>query len=232
MEKLSNTINPFALGDVESMRGMMINLSSNDFQNHSLFLGTTGKGKSILSEGIKRKARKEGVMLVDTKMYREGKGLKPYEHEYARRLSLGIMGALPRELRGKKATFIIDQSSPRRKGSPKTRQQKRERILQQKVKTKSAILNRALIQDACDELSCTGVYLNHPQIIELMEKYYIDEKIEEYDEVETTIREDLSSALSDHLIGEHWPSYGDDKDIDDFYHRIKVAAYKMGYKCS
>ncbi len=41
-----------------------------------------------------------GDLLVDTEMYREGRGLKPYEHEYARRLVLGLSGPLPRELRG------------------------------------------------------------------------------------------------------------------------------------
>ncbi|HGE2814489.1 TPA: hypothetical protein ACGJY9_005103, partial [Salmonella enterica subsp. enterica serovar Dublin] len=49
-----------------------------------------------MSEQVRKNARLRGDLLVDTEMYREGRGLKPYEHEYARRLVLGLSGPLPR----------------------------------------------------------------------------------------------------------------------------------------
>ncbi len=62
----------------------------NKVESHSLVMGASGKGKSVLSEQVRKNARLRGDLLVDTEMYREGRGLKPYEHEYARRLVLGL----------------------------------------------------------------------------------------------------------------------------------------------
>lgn len=86
----------------------------NKVESHSLVMGASGKGKSVLSEQVRKNARLRGDLLVDTEMYREGRGLKPYEHEYARRLVLGLSGPLPRELRGKPVTVISDVSRPKR----------------------------------------------------------------------------------------------------------------------
>ncbi len=81
---------------------------------HSFVMGASGKGKSVFSEQVRKNARLRGDLLVDTDMLREGRGLRPYEHEYARRLVLGLSGPLPRELRGKPVTLISDVSRPKK----------------------------------------------------------------------------------------------------------------------
>ncbi|QCV37138.1 hypothetical protein FE172_26620 (plasmid) [Escherichia coli] len=52
----------------------------NKVESHSLVMGASGKGKSVLSEQVRKNARLRGDLLVDTEMYREGRGLKPYGH--------------------------------------------------------------------------------------------------------------------------------------------------------
>ncbi|WP_387691611.1 phage head-tail adapter protein [Photorhabdus sp. RM71S] len=140
-------------------------------------MGTSGKGKSVLSEQVRENARQRGHLLVDTEMYREGRGLKPYEHEYARRLVLGLDGLLPRELRGKPVTIISDISRPKKvKRQPKD-----------VVKTANgATFERKLVAEARDQLEMqTGIWLKQPQLIELMEESGIDETLAEFGEAET-----------------------------------------------
>ena len=67
---------------------------------HTVITGTSGKGKSILTERAKRAARAAGRLFVDVKAYRDekGSGLGPYEYEIAKRYSEGVAGLLPRDL--------------------------------------------------------------------------------------------------------------------------------------
>lgn len=46
----------------------------NKVESHSLVMGASGKGKSVLSEQVRKNARLRGDLLVDTEMYREGRG--------------------------------------------------------------------------------------------------------------------------------------------------------------
>lgn len=72
----------------------------------TIYGGFVRRGKSILPDLIRKQAKAEGRLLVDLDLYYKGRGLKPYEHEYARRFAEHIQGPLPRELRGKKITVI------------------------------------------------------------------------------------------------------------------------------
>lgn len=201
--------------------------TNNDEQYHSFVMGTSGKGKSVMSERARARARLEGHLLVDTEMFREGKGLKPYEYEYARRLVHGLDGQLPREMRGKAVTIISDVSRPRkRKWKPK-----------HLVTTANGItLDRNLVRDACDQLEAqSGIRLNQPQLIELMEGSGIDGTLAEYGEAETQIRERLADALSMKLIGRSWPSCGAlynsaEKADTGFAEALDEAARAAGYK--
>ena len=201
--------------------------TNNNEQYHSLVVGTSGKGKSVMSERARTRARLEGHLLVDTEMFRDGKGLKPYEYEYARRLVHGLDGRLPRELRNKPVTIISDISRPRkRKWEPK-----------HLVTTVNGItLDRKLIRDACVQLEAlSGIWLNQPQIIKLMEGAGIDETLAEYGETETQIREMLAEALSMELIGRSWPNCGSlynsaEKADTGFAEALDKAAEAAGYQ--
>ncbi|ELF3151664.1 phage head-tail adapter protein [Vibrio cholerae] len=198
----------------------------NNAGDHSFFMGTSGKGKSVFSEQARKNARQRGDLLVDTEMFREGRGLKPYEHEYARRLVLGLSGPLPRELRGKPVTVISDVSRPKKvKRQPK-----------HIVKTvNGVILERQLVADAREQLEMqTGVRLKQPQLIELMEESGIDETLAEFGEAETQIREMLADALAMKLVGRSWPTCGAlynaaDKSDVSFAAELDVAAKEAGY---
>lgn len=195
-------------------------------ESHSLVVGVTGKGKSVLSEQVRKNARQRAYLLVDTKMFREGRGLKPYEHEYARRLVLGLSGPLPRELRGKPVTVISDVSRPKKvKRQPK-----------QFVKTVNGVtLERQLVAHAREQLVMqTGVWLKQPQLIKLMEESGIDETLAEFGEAETQIRELLADALAMKLVGRSWPKCGAlynaaDKSNVSFSAELDVAAKEAGY---
>ncbi|APG80523.1 phage head-tail adapter protein [Citrobacter freundii] len=198
----------------------------NKVESHSLVMGASGKGKSVLSEQVRKNARLRGDLLVDTEMYREGRGLKPYEHEYARRLVLGLSGPLPRELRGKPVTVISDVSRPKKvKRQPK-----------QFVKTVNGVtLERQLVADARDQLEMqTGVWLKQPQLIELMEEAGIDETLADFGEAETQIREMLADALAMKLVGRSWPKCGAlynaaEKSDVNFSSELDAAAKEAGY---
>lgn len=196
-------------------------------ENHSLIMGKTGKGKSVFTERARLEARAKGHLLVDTEMFREGKGLKPYEFEYAGRVTHGLTGRLPRPLRGKPVTLISDVSrTKKRKWKPK----------HLVTTTNGIILDRELVRDASDQLqSLSGIRLNQPQLIKLMEESGIDETLAEYGEAETQIRESLADALSMKLIGRSWPSYGSlhnssSKAATGFAEAINVAAKASGYE--
>jgi hypothetical protein len=198
----------------------------NKVESHSIVMGTSGKGKSVLSEQVRKNVRLRGEMLVDTEMYREGRGLKPYEHEYARRLVLGLSGLLPRELRGKPMTVISDVSMPKKvKRQPK-------HVIQTK---NGVILERQLVADAREQLEMqTGVWLKQPQLIELMEESGIDETLAEFGEAETQIREMLADALAMKLVGCSWPKCGAlynaaEKSDVNFIYELDVAAKEAGY---
>lgn len=186
---------------------------------HTLIIGKSGKGKSIFTELARQEAKAKGHLLVDTALFREGKGLKPYEHEYARRVIHGLIGRLPRALRGKPVTLISDVSRPKkRKWKPK----------HMVTTTNGIILDRELVRDASDQLqSLSGIRLNQPQLIKLMEESGIDETLADYGVAETQILESLADALSMTLIGRSWPSY---KADSGFVEALNVAAKAAGYE--
>jgi hypothetical protein len=97
-------------------------------------------------------------------------------------------------------------------------------------------LDRRLIRDACIQLeSLSGIWLNQPQIIKLMEGAGIDETLAEYGEAETQIREMLAEALSMELIGRSWPTCGSlynsaEKADTGFAEALDKAAEAAGYQ--
>lgn len=75
--------------------------------------GSSGKGKSVIGEmadGMRKKYRAKGGLVVDVKAFRErnGSGLKPYEYELSRRSALGLFGELPRGACRSKSLLITD----------------------------------------------------------------------------------------------------------------------------
>lgn len=200
--------------------------SGND---HTFIMGSSGKGKSVVSELARENARTQRHLLVDTEMFCKGSGLKPYECEYARRLVHGLDGRLPRELRGKPATIIS--------GGVRANRRKKKSKPKHLVTTKNGFtLDRELVRDACDQLeSQSGIRLNQPQLIALMEEHDIDETLAEYGEAETQIREKLADALSMTLIGRSWPTYGSlhnkaEKEDTGFAEDLNEAAKAAGYE--
>ena len=195
-------------------------------EHHSMIIGKSGKGKSIVTEQFRADTRKTGGILLDTELYREG-GLYPYEYELTGRIVNGLTGMVPRGLRQQSMCIISDVCRP----------QKQKRQAVHLVTTKNnVVLDRRLIKEACDQLQQqSGILLNQPQIIELMEPEGIDERIEEFGEVETQIRETLADALSRSLIGVSWPQCGElynsaPKSQIEFAEEFDIEATKAGYK--
>lgn len=203
--------------------------ATQDKKNHSLFIGSSRPGKSVFSERAKMTAKAMGHLVVDTNMFRAGKGLKPYEHEYARRLVHGLNGLLPQSIMGKRSTLISDVSSP----TPKGRKWKAKHLV---TTANGIVLDRALVRDACTELQFqSGLRLKQPQLIKLMEETGIDETLAEFGEAETQIRERLANALAMKLIGRPWPSYGalqNSASIDEtgFAESLVEATKASGYE--
>lgn len=193
---------------------------------HTVITGTSGKGKSILTERAKRAARAAGRLFVDVKAYRDekGSGLGPYEYEIAKRYSEGVAGLLPRALRKKRYTIsspVAYTDAPSRRSKHLVRT------------TNGTVLNRELVHQAKEELeSISGIRLNQPQLVELMVENGIDKKLAEFGEAETQIREMLADALARKLVGRPWPTYGEESDAGDFYIHLAKTAQNFGYTVS
>ncbi|RYY74538.1 MAG: phage head-tail adapter protein [Gammaproteobacteria bacterium] len=198
-------------------------LNAGELKHHVVRLGSIGKGRSRWGEAQMLRARESGALWVDTEAYRSGKGLFPFEHELARRIYLGIEGKYPRGLNRTVRFYSV--------GETLFRKNKSKRLQVHRVQTVNANLTRKLIADAVNELtSQTGILLNQPQIISILESTGLDKRIEELGEVETEIRSDLANALSRKLIDEDWPTYGDSGSMEAFIMKINAAAEKAGYE--
>lgn len=203
-----------------------LGVSSGCVKSHTLLFGTTGKGKSFFSESIKDKALASGSIYADTEKYLSGKGLLPYGHEISRRMALGLYGKLPRGIANKKIFTVSTVSRPKKKI---------KELRQYVVTANQAILTRELLGEARDALHMqTGIWMTQNQLIKLMEPSGIDKTLEEFCEAETQIRGMLANALSESLLGESWPTYGElnecaDSGANDFKIRVNAAAVRSGY---
>jgi hypothetical protein len=97
-------------------------------------------------------------------------------------------------------------------------------------------LERYLILNAINELSFSGIELTEDQMIEFLGISGIGTRILQYDEVETTIREDMMDALALELLGESWPTRSEGlfnllpPEIgSSFEERLNTAAKENGY---
>lgn len=194
-----------------------------------MMFGTTGKGRSVFPIEAKKNARAKGHMFVDATTYPLASGLFPAEYEYARRLALSLSGKLPRGLLSGRIKVL---------STPKYVVKKRRGREQYITTTNGILLYRKLIGEAQRSLETqTGIWLNQPQIISLMEKFNIDETLAEYDEAETQIRGLLSEALAVSLLGRSWPTYGESANSGpeasvSFESQINDAAKAAGYRVS
>lgn len=195
-----------------------------ELKHYFAIIGTSGTGKSYSSILMKQKARDEGHLYICTDSYNSSKGLFPLEHVLAGRIVHGVSGKRPRSknLRLPRSYSI---------GEIAIKHTKKKRPQIHPVHTKNATLTRKLISEAISELaSATGVYLNHPQMIELLENYNLDAEIEKLGDIDTVIRENISEALALHLIDRPWFNYDSDEDADEFFKKIESAAISKGYK--
>jgi hypothetical protein len=198
-----------------------------DIASHSMILGTTGKGRSFVSEQFLAKARREGAFVIDTTSFHDkgGKGLLPYEFEASRRLALGLSGRNPRPLQRRRKTYVVtDGCRPRGK--------KRTKDAHSITTANGVVLTRSLVRSAVDAVCMqTNMELKQPQMIGLLERSGIDARIAEFGEVETQIREELSSALAIELTGRRVPTYGDTiVDRAVFWAEFEKAAKVAGYQ--
>ncbi|GIC77191.1 hypothetical protein [Moritella sp. F3] len=192
-------------------------------ENHSIILSQSGTGKSRLSEIVAMKTRDKGHLLVDTELYRQSKGLFAFEYEYARRVTKGIKGRLPRGMQGKAATLIIEGHHGEFK----------KRIAKHVVITKDGFtFDREFIKDAVEQLEMSsGIRLNQPQLLELLEGGGLSEDLSKFEWVDTQIRENLADALSMKLVNNTWPTFGllSDEERAGFYEDLNTAARLSGY---
>ncbi|MNU27255.1 hypothetical protein D3C71_156410 [compost metagenome] len=83
----------------------------------------------------------------------------------------------------------------------------------------------AAIDDTADQ---TCIELTRPQMRALLRRSGIMEDIIEFQEVDTVIRGMIADSLARELVGEGWPTYGDDAD-DSFFDKLSDAARSAGY---
>lgn len=194
---------------------------------HAIILGSSGKGRSFVGEQFLAKARREGAIVIDTTSFRDegGRGLLPYEYEASRRLALGLSGRNPRALQRRRKTYVVsDVGRPRGK--------KHTKDTHSITTANGVVLTRSLVRSAVDAVCMqTNIELKQPQMIALLERSGIDARIAEFGEVETQIREELSSALSFELTGRRVPTYGDTiVDRAVFWAEFEKAAKVAGYQ--
>jgi hypothetical protein len=206
--------------------GAVFEASASQF--HTMIVGTTGKGRSLLSESFLAKARQEGRFVIDSSCFRDegGRGLLPYEFEASRRLALGLSGRNPRALQRRRKTYIVsDVERPRGK--------KHRKEVHPITTANGVVLTRSLVRSAVNAVCMqTNIELKQPQMIAFLERSGIDARIAEFGEVETQLREELSSALAFELTGRRVPTYGDnivDRAVfwADFEKAAKVAGYQV-----
>jgi hypothetical protein len=86
------------------------------------------------------------------------------------------------------------------------------------------------ISDAIDDTADqTGIELTRPQMRSLLRRSRIMKDIADFQEIDTVIRGMIADSLSRELIGEGWPTYGDDRD-ETFFDRLTKAARSAGYR--
>jgi hypothetical protein len=97
--------------------------------------------------------------------------------------------------------------------------------------TDGVMLEQRFILDAIEEVEfTTGALLSEDQMQDLLVSSGYSKVIVTSGEVETQVREGLSSALALKVLGEKWPTYGDPTDRDAFFRRFNAAANTAGYR--
>jgi hypothetical protein len=216
-----------------------MNLFEKENEIHELVFAKSGQGKSIFSEILKNKTKKENGIIIDLENNPDLKGFLPFEYAYVKKMVFGNKkDKFPRGLKKKFSKRSILFLSKQYTDSFKYIEKAKDLTI---IKTKNAKVKRYLLSDARTELfSQSGIQLNEIQMIELIEEFNIDKDIELYNEVETMLRDNLANAISLKLIGENWPTFGELKgcSIHDysiknslsFVERLKKEAINYGYK--
>jgi hypothetical protein len=77
------------------------------------------------------------------------------------------------------------------------------------------------------------LFLSRSQMRSLLRQTGLMDKIVEFGEVETQIRENLANEMSEALIGKGWPTYGDIRDgldFDQFVAEFRRAGEVAGFR--
>lgn len=194
---------------------------------HTIIFGSSGKGRSLLGETFLAKARQEGAFVIDASSFLDegGRGLMPYEFEASRRLALGFSGRNSRPLQRRRKMYIASDVE-------RARGKKHRKEVHPITTANGVALTRSLVRSAVNAVCMqTNIELKQPQMIALLERSGIDARIAEFGEVETQIREELSTALSIELTGRRVPTYGDTiVDRAVFWAEFEKAAKVAGYQ--
>ena len=92
--------------------------------------------------------------------------------------------------------------------------------------------DREFIKAAVEQLEMSsGIRLNQPQSLELMEWSGLSEELSKFEWVDTQIRENIADALSMRLLSKTCPTFGllSDDDYASFHEDINTAAALSGY---
>ncbi|MBN8924119.1 MAG: hypothetical protein BGP10_04265 [Rhodanobacter sp. 68-29] len=95
-------------------------------------------------------------------------------------------------------------------------------------------IDSELATDVAEALEVTGLRLTADQVRELLQgEDELVSELEEWGVDDTELRGQLASLLSQRLLGEPWPTYGDiarGKGEDAFHQRLQQAAIARGYE--
>jgi hypothetical protein len=94
-------------------------------------------------------------------------------------------------------------------------------------------LDAELVEEIADSLEITGIRLTSSQILQLLDgEDELVEQIEEWGADDTDLLGQLANLLARDLVGEGWPTFGDERngcDTEDFAERLFVAARIKGF---
>jgi hypothetical protein len=96
--------------------------------------------------------------------------------------------------------------------------------------SKTIAIEAWLMQEAISGFQmATGIAMTIEGMAAFLEEVNLACRLKEYNECDTTLRDDMADAIADKLLGRSWPTHGDKGGAREFFKEFKAAAISAGY---